>query len=215
MDFSSIKYIFFDFNGTILDDVDLCYDIETKIFKEYNIKDVTLDFYLDNFLFPVKKYYELVGFDFNKIDYAKVSKEFMDEYCLRENNESWLYQGVKTTLLKLREKGYKLYILTASKEDILIGQLKERNIEKCFDGFAAASDIKASGKEGYGKLFLKNNNIDPSKACLIGDTEHDYEVALKLNMTPILFTKGHNSKKLLKSCECTKIDDFKEILKLF
>ena len=43
-----IKNIFFDFNGTLLDDLQLCVDVEASISKEYGIPLVDKEFYLDN-----------------------------------------------------------------------------------------------------------------------------------------------------------------------
>ena len=75
-----IKNVFFDFNGTLLDDLNLCFKIEEEIIDMYGLKPVTMDFYLDNFCFPVKKYYEKAGFDFSKHDYAEISKIFFQKY---------------------------------------------------------------------------------------------------------------------------------------
>ena len=57
-----IKNIFFDFNGTLLDDVDLSFNIEDELFKSLGVEGVTKEFYLDNFCFPVKDYYAKTNF---------------------------------------------------------------------------------------------------------------------------------------------------------
>ena len=40
-----IKYVFFDFNGTIIDDVDLCLELLNKILKGQNKKIVNMEEY--------------------------------------------------------------------------------------------------------------------------------------------------------------------------
>ena len=53
-----IKNIFFDFNGTILDDLQVCFEIESEMFEMEGLPQITLDFYKDNFSFPVREYYK-------------------------------------------------------------------------------------------------------------------------------------------------------------
>ena len=79
-----IKNIFFDFNGTLLDDVFLTFDIENKLAKKYGVPPFSMEKYLDVFCFPVRDYYEKIGFDLSKIDFNKLSHEFMDEFYKRK-----------------------------------------------------------------------------------------------------------------------------------
>ena len=58
------KYIFLDFNGTIIDDVDLCLDLLNQILENQKKEKVSKERYKDIFTFPVQKYYELAGVDF-------------------------------------------------------------------------------------------------------------------------------------------------------
>lgn len=205
-----IKNIFFDFNGTILDDTDLCFDIEDEMIKEEGLAPVTKDFYLNNFCFPVKNYYKLVGFDISGENYHRISEKFFSKYLSREKQETYLHEGIEELLKKLKKDGYNLYILTASEESILINQLKQLGILEYFDGFSASNNIAALGKIEYGKLFIKNHNINVDESIMIGDTLHDYEVANELELKPILFSKGHNSKALLQTTNAKVIDSFDE-----
>ena len=61
-----MKTIFFDFNGTIINDVDLCLNILNEMLKENGLEPITLERYREIFTFPIKKYYEAAGFDFKK-----------------------------------------------------------------------------------------------------------------------------------------------------
>ena len=56
-----IKNVFFDFNGTLIDDIDLTLDIENKLLVQRGLNAVTKEFYLDNFCFPVINYYKKSG----------------------------------------------------------------------------------------------------------------------------------------------------------
>ena len=65
-----MKTIVFDFNGTILDDVDLSLKCLNGIVKKYGVRDaLNLDEYREVFDFPVIDYYRNVGFDFSKASF--------------------------------------------------------------------------------------------------------------------------------------------------
>ena len=209
-----VKNIFFDFNGTLLDDVKLCYDIESNIVSAYNLKPISLSFYLDNFCFPVKKYYEKIGFDFNKVSYKDVSKMFFDEYLAREKEETQLYPNVKETLTYLKEKGIKLYCFSASERTLLHNQLQFLGIFDFFDGIIASDNIAAKGKLDYGREYIEKHHIEVESTLMIGDTYHDYEVAKDLGLTPILVTFGHNSENVLKTLNVALIKNFSDIKNL-
>lgn len=205
-----IKNIFFDFNGTLLDDTQLCYDIEAKMLEMEGLPPVTFDYYLDNFCFPVKKYYEMVGFDCSDKNFDRLSKYFFESYTNRQEKETKLNDGVTKNLKRLKEEGYKLYILSASEEKILKLQLKQLGILEYFEDIVACKNIHALGKIEYGKLYIKEKNIDGNETIMIGDTYHDYEVANELGLKPIMYSHGHNSKKVLEKTHAQIVDSFDE-----
>ena len=59
-----VKTVIFDFNGTILDDLDLCFNILNKMLNMYNHPSISKGRYLDIFTFPVIEYYKKAGFNF-------------------------------------------------------------------------------------------------------------------------------------------------------
>lgn len=70
------------------------------------------------------------------------------------------------------------------------------------------------GKIDYGKLYIKEHNIDLSKSIMIGDTVHDYEVSKEIGMECLLFTKGHNTKENLSKIGKT-VDSYIDIYDYF
>ena len=56
--------ILWDWNGTLLDDVNIAIDAINQLLLDRNLVQLTLERYLDVFTFPVCDYYELIGFDF-------------------------------------------------------------------------------------------------------------------------------------------------------
>ncbi len=100
--------LFWDFNGTILDDVHLTWQIETKMLEEYK----------DMFCFPVINYYYRMGYTFENETYDDVSVEFNDAYA-RGFSSCRLMPGFLTKIQEAIQKGYENIILSASQKDNL------------------------------------------------------------------------------------------------
>ncbi len=207
-----IKNVVFDFNGTLIDDVKLCLDIEEVLMIENGIKPYDLKEYLDKFFFPVREYYKFIGI--KDEDFLKSAAYFNEQYNKRWEKETHLYDGVIDCLKKLKENGYRLFVLSASEEKILINQLKFLKIYEYFDGVCGARNDLAYGKIEYGKIYAKENDIVPSETVMIGDTYHDYDVANALGFGCILFTKGHNSKERLLKIGVKTFDDYSELFNI-
>src|SRR5574344_426364 len=206
-----IKNIFFDFNGTLLDDVNICLTIEQEMMAMEGIKPYSKEEYLALFKFPVLKYYSEVGFAKNR--FLPLADYFNSEYAKRWENNSKLFPSTKETLLKLKSEGYKLYCLSASPYDFLVDQLKILDIFDIFDGICGAKNNLAFGKIEYGKIFIKENNINPKETVMVGDTDHDFEVSKAFGFKCILFSQGHNSRRRLEVLNTDLADNYDDILK--
>ena len=65
-----MKTLVWDFNGTIVDDTELCLAIENEMLEARGMRSgYTVEEYRDMFCFPVKKYYRILGYDFKEESY--------------------------------------------------------------------------------------------------------------------------------------------------
>lgn len=206
-----IKYVFFDFNGTILDDVDLCLDLLNEILIKQGKKILNLSEYKEIFTFPVRKYYELAGVDFKQDSFEDLSKFFINKYQPLSFKCS-CYPNVKELIKILKEKGIVVGILSASQIDNLKEQLEVLDLKDEFSFVLGLDNIYAVSKENIARDFLLNNKIVPETCLMLGDTLHDYEVAENLGMNSILFSGGHQSKNILKKAKRPIIDDLLELI---
>lgn len=195
-----MKYIIFDFNGTILDDVDVgvkC--INELVLKYLNRPCISKEEYLDIFDFPVIDYYRKAGFDFKDVSFEVIGKEWMDLYNSHKD-EYHLMDGVTDILKSNIQRGYKNIILSASKLENLQKQCEELGIEEYFDEILGIDNIYATSKEYIALEWIKDKN--PDECIFIGDTLHDMDVANVMGIKSYLVAKGHQSrKKLLDKCE--------------
>lgn len=201
------KYIFWDFNGTILDDRKLCFDILNQMLTETGRKPVTMRAYLMAFGFPVVYYYEKM-FDFNEIPFIELSHRFMELYQPKSLEEN-LHPGVIDSLFYYQSTGVKNILLSASETKNLDQQVKHFKIGHYFESVLGTTNVHGESKIGVAKAYVDKHNIDPKEAVMIGDTLHDAEVAEALGFDIILYTKGHQHKSRFK--KYLTIDNFYEL----
>ena len=208
----NINTIIWDFNGTILDDIDLCLFVLNSMLKKRNLPEKSLEEYREIFGFPIKEYYLKAGFDFGKEPYEDIAPEYIDLYFGNTQKYSVFEDFIKFQK-EIKDKPLTQILLSATREDLLLNQLKELKIDGFFDHVIGTNDIFAHGKIERAKCYFKENNIDLKNAVLIGDTIHDSEVSKELSCPCVLYNKGHQCISRLKKTGCRVISSFNEILK--
>ena len=204
-----MQYVIFDFNGTVVDDVELSLRCINHTIKRYlNRKPLSLEEYREVFTFPVKDYYVNVGFDFNTLDWTEVGQCWMD-YYQEHIIEAKLHNGVKELLINNHSKGYKNILLSASRLDLLIEQVKQLGIYDYFDEILGLDNIYAHSKLPIGINFVKDKN--PKECVYLGDSGHDAEVAKAMGVRCILIADGHESKRRLLEIHDEVYDSIKEV----
>ena len=195
-----VKYdhIIWDWNGTLLNDVELCASIMNHLLRKESLPEISLKKYRDIFTFPVEKYYKLAGHNFKNNSFKILGKEFMIEY---EKNkfDCVLYPSVIESIQLLQEQGKKQYLLSAYKHDNLESIIKSFKIDHYFEHISGLDNIYAGSKMELGKELIKkiNPNGNDENILLIGDTEHDLEVANEVGIDCLLISEGHQNKERL------------------
>ena len=204
-----MKYLIFDFNGTIVNDLDLSLESINYCRKKYiGLGPLSKEEYRDIFTFPVKDYYVKAGFDFNIQDWDEVANCWMEHY-LKHHHECKLFDGITDLVNKAHSKGYKCVVISASEEKILKQQLIEFGIYDIFDDIIGLTDIFAVSKIESALNYFKGQDI--SDSILIGDTDHDKETADSIGCKCILVASGHESFDRLKKVNDIVYNSIKEV----
>ena len=72
--------IIWDWNGTLLDDLQMTMLCINELLEEYDLPSLTIPRYRQIFRFPVKDYYELAGFDFAQESFEVLAQKFISNY---------------------------------------------------------------------------------------------------------------------------------------
>lgn len=188
----SINTIIWDYNGTLLNDIDLCIDVMNGMLRKNGMPLISQQEYQTKFTFPVKDYYSAIGWDFDKISFEDVGHEFIDGYRERLP-EAGLFSDVKTTLERIEKKGLSQHILSAMEAGFLLESVKQLGIQEHFISINGINNHLAKGKADIAQQLIDNGVLDPKRSLMIGDTLHDAEIAKAFDMKCILVASGHHS----------------------
>lgn len=212
-----MKYscIIWDFNGTIINDAPLSLSVINRMLEKRGKPLLSgLEEHKEKFCFPVKKYYEAIGFDFSCEPYEVPAEEWVVGYGEGEATVE-LTEGICDALKKIQSLGIKQIVLSASELKMLFRQLDRYGIRDYFDAVIGTDDIYGNGKIEQAKSYARNADFDIKNALLIGDTLHDSEISLALGCGCVLFSGGHMDKKRLAASGFPVVDSMEELISTF
>jgi len=193
-----IDTVLWDFNGTILNDIDLVVRTVNGQLAKRGLPTLTIAEYRDVFGFPVEDYYRRIGVTFESESMAQLSADFFAEYEPQLGDCS-LHDGILDALVSLAQAGVRQFVLSAMEERMLRATLGALGI---LDRFAAAYGLahqEGDSKISRGRDLIADYAIDPATALMIGDTVHDAEVADALGIGAVLVATGHQSLERLRA----------------
>ncbi len=205
-----IKHVIWDWNGTLLDDVELCVNIINGLLKNHGLKTLSVNEYKNIFTFPVKEYYAKAGFDFEKYPFEQLGKKWIEEYE-HHRLEAKLFKGAEEALQYIAKNAKAQSILSAYSQKALIEIVDHFNLRKYFSNLVGLDNIYANSKLDLGKKLMKDLRNGKGEVLLIGDTVHDYEVAVEIGAECILIANGHQSKDKLLACGVPVFNSLEDI----
>ena len=198
-------HVIWDWNGTLVDDAWLCVEIINELLARRGLAPITPCKYSAVFGFPWRTYYQRVGFDFEREDFATLGDEFNILYSQRLY-ESRLRKGAREVLDALGRNGIEQSLLSASNEIDLEEMVAHYGVRSHFAAVAGVDNGLGEGKIERGHRHLAKLNYRADEVLLVGDTLYDIEVAAALGVHCVLLPSGHQSRRRLELGECTVVD---------
>ncbi len=205
--------VIWDWNGTLLNDIDLCINSINVLLRDRALTEINSKTYKEVFSFPVQKYYKILGFDFEKEDFSVPAHQYIDLYYAGFNTCNLQKHAIEL-LQHFQQNGTRQFVLSAMEHEMLEKTLKLKGIFNYFEGIAGLKDHYAVSKAEQGKQLIRQFNLDRERTFLIGDTTHDFEVATGLGVPCILIADGHQSIERLTQTGGIVIGNLKELITL-
>lgn len=194
-----IAHVIWDWNGTLLDDAELCVSVMNDVLARRRLPPLTAERYAHQFRFPVRDYYQELGFDFERESFERIGTEFIEGYAAREASCE-LRVDARSTLEHVAARGLRQSVLSASQQARLEHQARRLSVHAHFEALVGLDDHYAASKVEVGLRWMERSGVDPRLTVLVGDTDHDVEVARALGVHCLLVPSGHQSHARLASC---------------
>jgi len=207
------KAIIWDWNGTLLNDVDICITAMNIVLSRRNLKAIDRNIYADIFTFPVRNYYENCGFDFSREDFEVPAMEFIKLYH-EYLPQAKLHSCANDVLENFKSLGLKQFVLSAMEHQSLLKSLEDNGIYNFFEHINGIDNHYAHSKLEMGKELLEKIPFEKNEILMIGDTLHDKDVSQGLGIDFVLVANGHQSEVRLRQQTNLVFNDLREVAEL-
>lgn len=190
--------IVWDWNGTLLDDVQAAVYALGAMLEKRGIAPVDEEFYRANFRFPSRDFYRRLGVDLDREDWGRICDDFHSAYA------AWgpqrLRSGALEALEACRLAGARQVLLSAHREDLLKKEAAKLGVARYFFEIAGTDNLSGASKLDRAKRLA--SALAPDELLFLGDTLHDAEVAAAVGARCDLITCGHQNAKRLEEARC-------------
>ena len=203
--------VIWDWNGTLLDDTELCYSIANEMRIERGMDPMRgVEEYRAFFTFPVIEYYKRMGYSFETEPFENISVQFVSTYAERLSTVT-LQPCAEDTLAAVLDRGARQVLLSATGQEKLDEQVKHFGLGRYFERVIGGSNNLAHGKADYAVEFLRESGVSPARALFVGDTDHDYEIASSIGCGCAILIPGHQSRAHLETLGAALIESLCEV----
>ena len=210
------KYLLLDWDGCLAKTLDVWMKVYLDVYAEHGIKT--------NEASIIQKSWGNLADgprNFCLKDPDSVWKTIVKQ--VRENVKSVdLYDGVKDTLVELKQAGHKLAIVTSSEKSIVEPALAHHDLDQMLDAVVTEDDVqKPKPDPQMLEIALEKIGGDKNQSMIVGDTGKDIQAGKNLGIATTLVLHPTNSrfydfttlKKLEADHEIKKINQLVDLLK--
>jgi phosphoglycolate phosphatase len=189
-------HVIWDWNGTLLDDVEHAIATMNGLLESHALPRLDRVRYHELFEFPVRCYYDALGFDYAKESFEALCDRFVDRF-MEGLAQLPLVPQMKSALETFQRLGLRQSILSAADQRNLDSMIGHFGLQDVFARVVGTADRFAASKIERGRELLAESEISPQNTILIGDTLHDREVAHELGIHVLLVDHGHHPRAKL------------------
>lgn len=185
--------VFWDWNGTLLNDLDFSLGITNEILSLKTEQRFSKELYQDHFTIPIKDYYDKVGMFNTGFTFDELTDHYISRYEAGRSTPD-LYEGAKACLESLIEKpGLTQVLFSAAHISEIEFQVEHHKITEAFEILSGSDDYYGGSKLDRGCALVKEYGF--KNGVLVGDTLHDVEIGKEIGFETVWVSEGHQSLK--------------------
>lgn len=184
-----IDVVCWDWNGTLLDDAEIARAVMNQVLQERHLPllpDQTA--YRRAFGFPIRSFYARLGVTDGA--FIAAADQYLTSFA-GAVAQAPLQLDAKSTLGTIGTLGIKQVLISATLERILEQQMAPHALDGFFAQILGITDAYAASKADVVESWLRTSGHDPHRVLMVGDTNHDEEIADALGVNFLRFDNGH------------------------
>ncbi|GAA3701436.1 HAD-IA family hydrolase [Microlunatus aurantiacus] len=184
-----VDVVCWDWNGTLLDDTDVARAAMNAVLGARGLPVVPdAATYRAVFGFPVQDFYERMGIA--PADFRSAARHYLELFASHVSRARLQPEAV-TALSAIAGLGAEQVLISATVPDTLRQQMAPHRLDAHFTQILGISDAYVASKAEVVGGWLRSSGHDPHRVLMVGDTNHDEEIADELGVRFVWFALGH------------------------
>lgn len=204
------RAIIWDWNGTLLDDVDLCVASLATAMTEHGLEPLDREAYRARFGWPIRDFYSSVGFVTDEAFTAGANHYL--EFFWAGVAAVPLQPHAREVLQEVAGLGLRQVLISATRQDQLSRQLAPHDLGGHFEALLGVMEALDPNKEHVVTRWLSRTGLAPGEVVMVGDTNHDEEIAARLGTAFVRF--AHGAQAPTPGTDSPLLDDLRDLVPL-
>ncbi len=181
-----VKWIIFDFDGTLVDSKELSIQIMNELAEKYQYSQLNREQIEKLRKYSIPERCRIINFPLYKIPFAFIDFLFLYQ---AGRDQIALFPEMKELLEKLANTNFKLAIISSNNEENIKNSLQKNQIDTIHDILVAS----IFGKDKTIKKFLQKHKLKPSEVLYVGDELRDILACKRANIKIAWVSWGFDS----------------------
>lgn len=199
------KNIVFDWNCTLLDDINVLYSSTNHLLKLVDHPPVTLEFFQTHYNIPFRQLYNNLGLQPAQIEkLINANNTLFHDLYERLALQTELRDGAVWALQYAKAHGVQNYILSNHLVEPIRQQLRRLGVEEFFADVLAYADredqqTRSMTKGEKLRHFMQQEAIHDHPTMIVGDSVEEIEIAQEQGLISVAITGGCVSEERLRA----------------
>jgi phosphoglycolate phosphatase-like HAD superfamily hydrolase len=200
-------HLVWDWNGTLLDDIEAVVGATNAAFAELGFEQITLEQYREWYCVPITRFYErLLGRIPTPAEWQRMDDSFHRHYTVRRA-ACELAAGADAVLLAWQQTGRSQSLLSMYGHEELVPLVRSFGIESRFLRVDGRTGPSGGSKIEHMVRHLKSlEGVQARRTVVIGDAVDDATAAAHVGARAVLYTGGSHSPASLRRAGVPVVD---------